>query len=272
MGLTHAILWGDSNAAHYIGMIDAFAQEAGFRFRNVEVGSCSSVDADPTPFVDSKRRSDCLDSLNVVRPYVNEFPVVIMASSWLAYQSRSADFLPTVFATASELARKGKLIILIKVPVIPGYYRLCREKALSYPFLDCPNITVPLSKEIADVYAKLRLFAEQTENVRYFDATSYLCPNQRCSAFGPDGEPKYFDSGHLTLAASSKLGAEIVSRDGVPGPFALISDWPPARSRKPAAYEPNTTIAQPAERRSRRPSVGRAPHESPGRLLHTRTD
>ena len=221
-----AILWGDSNAAHYIGMIDVFAREAGFRFRNVEIGSCPPVDGDPKPFVNVTRESDCRESLNVVRPVVKEFPVVIISASWLSYEKNSAEFLQTFFKTARALAETGKLVILIgNVPVITGYDRRCREKALSYPFLNCPNITVPVSAEIANINARLRRFAEQTANIRYFEATPYLCPNGNCSAFGPGGEPRYFDEGHLTLAASSKIGREIVSRDGVPPAFALIADW-----------------------------------------------
>jgi peptidoglycan/LPS O-acetylase OafA/YrhL len=42
-----AILWGDSNAAHYIGVVNAIASAAGFRFRNLEVGSCPPIHSDP---------------------------------------------------------------------------------------------------------------------------------------------------------------------------------------------------------------------------------
>ena len=45
-GEPRAILWGDSNAAHYIGMIEAFAKRSGFRFRNLEIPSCPPLRSD----------------------------------------------------------------------------------------------------------------------------------------------------------------------------------------------------------------------------------
>lgn len=45
-----ALLWGDSNAAHYVPMISEIATRAGVRFRNLEVGSCPRclLTLDPT--------------------------------------------------------------------------------------------------------------------------------------------------------------------------------------------------------------------------------
>ena len=53
-----AILWGDSNAAHYIGMLGVFAREEKFRFRNIEISSCPPINADPKFFVNAKRLLD----------------------------------------------------------------------------------------------------------------------------------------------------------------------------------------------------------------------
>ncbi|HLX29486.1 MAG TPA: acyltransferase family protein [Casimicrobiaceae bacterium] len=221
-----AILWGDSNAAHYIGMIEVFAKQAGFRFRNVEVGSCPPLRSDARRFVEPARQRDCVDSLHLVAPVVDRFDVVMMAASWTAYQATSGEFLPALFETAQALASSGKLVILIgKVPEIPGYDRRCREKSLSYPFLACPESGVPLAANIRKANAELRAFAQATPNVRYFDANEYLCPGGTCSAFEPNGEPKYYDGGHLTAAQSTKLGTRILAKEGVPAPFASIPGW-----------------------------------------------
>jgi hypothetical protein len=59
------ILWGDSNAAHYVGVIGAIAREAKFSFRNIEIGSCPPLLADPEPFVNAKRLPDCLGSASI---------------------------------------------------------------------------------------------------------------------------------------------------------------------------------------------------------------
>lgn len=231
-----AILWGDSHAAHYVGMVEAFARTAGFRFRNVAVGSCPPLYADPTPFVDANRAADCRASLAVIRPVIDELPVVIVSSAWLRYQKRSPEYLGAFFETVDSLAAKGKLVIILgEAPWMPGYDRRCREKALSYPFLRCPALAVPLSPAVAKVNDRLREFAAEAQNVRYFDANTYLCPAGVCVAFSPTGEPRYYDESHLTMVASSKLGREIVLRDGVPDVFRLVATWSPVEGVHRAA-------------------------------------
>ncbi len=240
-----AVLWGDSNAAHYIQMISVFGQHAGFRFRNIEIGACPPLEVDPEPYVTPDRLRDCRSSLALVRPLIEQFPAVILSASYTLYLKSSDRFLPALFQTAGALAREGKLVILMgKAPEVSGYDRYCRQKRLSYPLLDCPNVTVPADPAILAINARLREFAENTPNVRYFDATDRLCPQGLCSSLGPDGVPRYFDAGHLTLETSSALGAEIVKSDGVPAPFALISTWQPERAAAVvggrSAYSPPT--------------------------------
>lgn len=227
-----AILWGDSNAAHYVGMINAFAREAGFRFRNVEIGSCPPIFSDPGAFVEARRDADCRASLGVVKPLLQDFRVVIVSASWPDYEERSVGFLREFYATARELARENKTVIIVgKAAVIQGYDRRCREKALSYPFLHCPNTEAEIPRRVLAVNRELRQFAESNANIKYFDANAFLCPNGRCSAYGTNGEPKYVDEGHLTLATTSKLGAEIIARDGVPTMFAEIGRLPAAKKQ-----------------------------------------
>jgi hypothetical protein len=137
--------------------------------------------------------------------------------------------LSAFFNTVRELAGEGKLVILVgKIPTVPGYDRFCVVKALSYPLLECPNFTSVPSKEIVEINAQLRRFAAGNANVRYFDATPCLCPNGVCPAFDSTGTPIYFDSSHLMMAVSWDLGTNIWKAAGVPFPFTLIRDWPSA--------------------------------------------
>jgi hypothetical protein len=156
---------------------------------------------------------------------------VIISASWSAYQENDAGFLDEFFETVRDLVGEGKLVILIgKAPVMLGYDRLCREKALSYPFLNCERITRPIAEAVTPINERLRSFADQTQNVRYFDATSFLCPGGRCSAYAADGKPLYYDPNHLNVKGSAELGLAIVAADGVPAAFEPVSGWPlPAR-------------------------------------------
>lgn len=211
-------------------MLEVFGRSAGFHFRNIEIGSCPPVDGDPRHFVEARREADCRASLEMVRPMIERYSVVIISSSWSAYQQRSATFLPAFVATVRRLVETGRQVILIgKVPEVSGYDRRCREKALSYPLLLCPDIVASPSREILAINDQLRRFAETVKGVAYFEVTPYLCPDGRCSTFDAEGVPKYFDQGHLTMEASVKLGRQIVAREGVPAQFARLVDTEPLR-------------------------------------------
>ena len=152
---------------------------------------------------------------------------MLISASWSAYQSHSDRFLDTFFDTVRALASRGKLVVILgKVPVISTFDRLCWEKALSFPFMNCRAPSIPLVEDVASANARIKAFADSTPNVEYYDVIKYLCPDGKCSAFDKSGKPIYYDSGHLALSASWELGKEIYQRDGVPTPFTLISDWP----------------------------------------------
>jgi peptidoglycan/LPS O-acetylase OafA/YrhL len=78
-GQPHTILWGDSNAAHYVPMVREFATQAGVRFRNVAVGSCPPIFSNPAPFVDARRLSDCNASAALMAQQLQKYPVVLIA-------------------------------------------------------------------------------------------------------------------------------------------------------------------------------------------------
>ncbi len=150
----------------------------------------------------------------------------MISAAWSSYYKQSHEFRAAFFETVRDLTRNGKLVVLIdQVPEIANYERRCREKSLSYPFMQCPRVSAPTPPDLVEPNASLRAFAERTENVEFFDVTPYLCSNGSCPAFGPLGNPLYYDHSHLTLAASWELGSQILSRDGLPEPFAQIPAW-----------------------------------------------
>ena len=219
-----AILWGDSNAAHYIGMVGAFGKNNNFRVRNIAVGACPPIFSDPKAFVATARLADCRSSSEIARQVINPFHTVLISTDWLMYQGRSAQFLDAFFDTITTLEKEGKQVIIIgKAPIFDHYDRRCREKALSYPFLNCPPSRAPLTADVAAINTKLKAFAERSSNVKYFDAAHYLCPQGMCSAFDSSGKPSYYDSSHLSMPASWALGEVILRQDGVPLPFESIA-------------------------------------------------
>jgi peptidoglycan/LPS O-acetylase OafA/YrhL len=243
-----AILWGDSNAAHYIGVVGAFAELSGFSFRNLAIGACPPLFSDPTPFIASRRMADCLAATAPVRSTVRSFPVVIVSASYTAYLTESEQFLDAFEATVRTLADEGRLVIVIgKAPVIEDYDRRCREKALAYPLMDCRPFAAPQDYTVTAANGRLRDFAARMPRVEFFDVTDYLCTAGACSPFDGD-RPLYYDPGHLSMPASWDLGKRIVRHEGVPAPFRMIESWPaqrlaqsPGRPTSAAAPSSSTT-------------------------------
>ena len=225
--VSDTLLWGDSNAAHFVGMVGVFAQAGGFRFRNLEIGACPPIDRDPAPYVLPVRLADCRRASKSAPAIVAPFHTLIISADWPSYQERSDRFLAEFFESVRSLVRQGKHVILIgKVPILAGYDRRCREKALSYPGLACPPVTAAPGGAVASVNARLKEFADQTADVAYFDPTRFLCPRGVCSAMDAHGVPEYYDANHLTIPMSWKLGRIILQREGLPAMFRLSGHRP----------------------------------------------
>lgn len=219
------ILWGDSNAAHYIGVIGAFARDQGFSFRNLQIGSCPPVHSDLSSFVDARRLEDCRQSLPVIFETLDQYKNIIVSASWTSYQSKSPDFIESFFQTAKMIASKEKnLVIIGKAPIIHSFDRLCREKSISYPFLNCDTSPVTLDEKVAEINKKLEDFALQNKNISYFDINEHLCPHGVCDVRDPRGNLIYFDAHHLAMDASWRIGDVIVASKKIPAAISDILD------------------------------------------------
>jgi peptidoglycan/LPS O-acetylase OafA/YrhL len=218
------LLWGDSNAAHYVGLIGAFANQSGFYFRNLEVGSCPPIFGDLSHFVDMNREKDCSAAQPIIRTATKKADIVIIAAAWNLYQEKSSIFLDRFFDSTRNMRNEGKSIILIgKIPELDGFDRNCDAKSITYPLLRCSAAKKKISESVQNVNTRLKEFAETEKNVAYFDATKYLCPNDICTTHNKNGEQLYFDWSHLSMPGSWSLGNEILSKEGVPAPFTQIN-------------------------------------------------
>jgi peptidoglycan/LPS O-acetylase OafA/YrhL len=218
-----AILWGDSNAAHYIGVIGVFAKAAGFNFRNIQHASCPPLLIDPSPYVDARVRADCIASLNLVGRALDANNTLLISASWTGYQRRNPAFMRDFFRGVEELVRQGKQIILIgKAPTFTGYDRRCQQKSVIYPLIDCAYGKVPIQRSIPEVNRELMAFAAKTAGVEYFDVAAVLCPSNHCSPFDKNGEALYYDSEHLSMSGSWRIGEQYVEQFGVPSIFVSL--------------------------------------------------
>lgn len=228
------LLWGDSNAAHHIGVVAEIAKKADFSFRNIAVEACPPLFEDPSPFVLGRRVADCRLSMPAVAAAVNLADVVIISASWTSYASRSSKIFEATFAMIQSLTMQGKLVILLgKTPVMTSFNTHCKEREMRFATsMNCVSSEV-LSEEVKFANAQLQAFAERTKNVEYFEVTPYLCKDDKCSATDAQGNPIYYDAGHISMPGSWKIGESVVRQSGVPNAFEGVVPWLNQTAKKP---------------------------------------
>ena len=217
------LVWGDSNSAHYVGMLSAFANVAGARMRNIAHTGCPPLLEAPDGMVNVKRLAECKASLPHVHRALSQYRVVVLSASWNNYVVNSKRFMPALFRTANALTRQGKQVVILgRVPTMRGLDPRCVEKALSYPGLDCHVASQPLDRLTTVVNAALKHYAEAAPNVTYYDANTHLCPAGLCGLRNAQGLRMYADANHLSMQGSLQLGRSVLQHDGLPAAFNVL--------------------------------------------------
>ncbi|WJN59949.1 acyltransferase family protein [Pseudomonas sp. SO81] len=221
------LLWGDSNAAHYVGMLGAFAEASGISFRNAAHSSCPPLLQGAEATQKPERLENCLASIDVVRQYLHDYSTVILGAAWAVHARNSDSFLADLEATVDQLVGQGKqVIILANVPNFVAVNRKCLQKALKLPMLTC-NESSAERPGVLPINTRLSALAAARDNVYFFDPREQLCPGGKCSAY-LDGRLVYFDNSHLSMEGSWAVGRRIIREQGVPDFFARLGSGIPA--------------------------------------------
>jgi peptidoglycan/LPS O-acetylase OafA/YrhL len=217
------LLWGDSNAAHYVGILGAFAETSGFAFRNAVHSSCPPLLEGAAATQKPERLEDCLASIEAVRLHLDKYSTVILGAAWAGHARRSDSFFEDLEATVDYLVRQRKeVVILAQVPNFEVLNRKCPQKALKLPMLACSENGLELL-DVVQKNARLLALAAGRAGVHFFDPREQLCPDGQCSAY-LDGRLIYFDASHLSMEGSWMIGRQIVRAQGVPAFFAQLGD------------------------------------------------
>jgi len=215
------LLWGDSNAAHYVGMLSEFANAGGFSFRNASHSACPPL-AKGDEFVFRSRAAACRRSIRLVVGEIANFDTIILAGQWLTYARAYAGFMAAVETHVTTLARSGKKVILLgQAPVMANFDRRCDQKAVKLPFLDCLERTKFSAGQEPQANRRLRDMAERIPGVSYFDPGSGICQDGVCSPY-IDGRLSYYNTTHLSMEGSLALGRVLLASGGVPEPFRSL--------------------------------------------------
>jgi peptidoglycan/LPS O-acetylase OafA/YrhL len=204
-----ALLYGDSNAAHYIGFVGSLAAKAGFAFRNFEHSSCPPLLGDPTPFVDPRWLDKCRASLDLARKHIWNYEIVFLGATWQIYddigKSNGESLESELQGLVQTLTAKGtRVILLAKIPTIATFDHSCEKKRLKVPWVNCQLLG--LSPQVQSSFNDaLRRIAASNPKVAVLDPQAMFCDGTTCNAYQA-GEPLYFDLRHLNFESSWRLG------------------------------------------------------------------
>lgn len=202
------LLWGDSNAAHYIGILGALSKEEGKSFRNISHSSCPAMMRNGEKFAEQKRHDSCEYSLNNTIPNVSHYSNIIISNFYTSY-TKNPNFMKELEYTVRTLIEAGKNVTLIGQAIsFSNYDRFCAMKSIKVP-LDCESkFTAEVDKSKA-INISLKELVSDITGAKYVDFNELICNEKVCSPYR-DARPIYFDKGHISMHGSWLLGREAV--------------------------------------------------------------
>lgn len=201
-------LIGDSNAAHYVGALTSELGVDGVSMRNATMGSCPPLIDSIADYAPVNRKQSCANGMPRIWEAAMQFDKIIISASWTAYQKQNTNFQSEFERQLKKLTDQGKQVLLLgKAPRFPEYDRLCREKALTMPWVNCDVPKAKLPDDIIKANQWLQSLASRSSQVYYADFNHFFCDNAlTCSVYGKDGQKLFYDAEHITSSASWKLG------------------------------------------------------------------
>ena len=187
------LLWGDSNAAQYIGVLESIANKQKWSFRNISHAACPPIFSGVAKFVTAKRLSDCLSSIELVRSTLEQYDTIIISSAFHYYIEKNDDYFIHFFEALTMLSETHKIVVLGNVPVFDNFDRNCLAKAITYPWLKCDYVAD--TKKIEEINKTLSRFTESSPKIHFASLNSWLC-KEECTPYKA-GRLIYYDGSHL---------------------------------------------------------------------------
>ena len=82
------LMWGDSNAAHYVGALSEIAREVGFSFRNITHSWCA-------PFLDRPERFETPKVVRICADFMDTVPTFCQSTVQSSYLVRGTTITRT---------------------------------------------------------------------------------------------------------------------------------------------------------------------------------
>ncbi|VVO01992.1 hypothetical protein PS834_02740 [Pseudomonas fluorescens] len=210
------LLFGDSNAAHYMGFFKIIAENMEFSIRNIEHASCPPFPGTLSiKYVDRGYKESCPAFNKMVRDVLYKYDTIIIGGTWPKYEKTSIDFEPDLRNTIEDFLKDGKkVIIALRAPGFIGYDKACAEKSIKIPFLSCEKRSNYSDHGEIATNERIRKIASEYKNTTTLSLRNLICTNGTCSAY-KNGIPLYYDEGHLSIPGSEILGQEALKKGKV---------------------------------------------------------
>lgn len=234
-GDPNILLWGDSQAAQFVGFLAVMGEHRGYSIRNLQVGNCPPVFDSELAYLGQKQKRDvCTDFRDQVRTEISNYEYVVLGGIWRDYMPHP-EFQSDLRATVDEILAMGKKVVLLgQIPSFPYYHRDCKLRNSRFLKIDCEQHAdrKVLLEEKAN--ALLTEIAEISDDVRYFQIGDFVC-DPVCSPYR-NGRHIYYDKTHVSIFGSRWLGEEYLDR--VPQLFGAVDGSETGRLRESSLPQP----------------------------------
>lgn len=209
----NVLLIGDSNAAHFVGMLREFSDDQAVPFRNATQSSCPALlTTKKLSWVDRQFQEACQRYRTELIESIPLYDNIIVAGDWTDYDYLAKDEFRTLFReSVSEMSKQVSRVVLIgKIPTFKNYSVNCEKRSLKLN-LNCNSSRFDTIEKLQhhDVNGFIKNIATEFDNVDYFDILPVLCTDNICSPF-IGNNPVYYDAGHLSMMGSHKVGSTII--------------------------------------------------------------
>src|SRR5207237_4638300 len=111
------LLWGDSHAAHFVGLLGTIAADAGLQLRNASYSACPPLFGGNWSYPPYKAGCDRFRALLETQIDAGAFKTLVIGGEWTAYDTNPA-FRPALEATIRRIAATGTRVVLLgQVPL-----------------------------------------------------------------------------------------------------------------------------------------------------------
>jgi hypothetical protein len=216
------LLWGDSNAAHYVGVIGAIAKSAHFSFRNIAHSACPPLLQNGADYANPTFKQMCAESLKVVIPALKAYHTLIIAADWTTDALLFPGFAAIELDTVKQLLDEGKTIVILgRAPVMQTVDPKCAEKSKHLSWIECEKRSMYARADTYPINKTFKAFADSHDHVYYFNVDDVICPHHLCSAY-LDHQLVYYDNGHFSMDGAWLVGHKVVEEGLVPDFFMRL--------------------------------------------------